>query len=666
VKNARTQRRAGLQARLAIAACLVVSAVTARPNLFQAQQPKVDLSELSLEQLSQATVFTAAGHFQDVADAPSSVTIVTAEQIHQHGYRTLADVLRTLRGFFVTNDRNYSSLGVRGFSRPGDYNTRILLLVDGHRLSDNVYSAAMIGTEFPVDVDLIRRIEIIRGPGSALYGSNAVFAVINIFTRRGPEVNGLELASSAASHNTDQGRITYGRKIGDVDFLLSGAFYGSRGNNTLFYPEYDSPDTNNGIASHVDDDHLGSALASVSYRDLNLAAGYGTREKGIPTGSFGTIFSDPGNRTVDAHEYIDLKGEHTYATVWDLSARLFADRYIYYGTYVYPSLLDPTPDPTQNSVQAPAQFSPEIDVADGKLWGTELRAAHAPIHGHLLLAGFEYRDNYRQNQTTYDLNPLTPVFDSPASSFLAGTYLQDEITLTKTLALNVAVRYAHQSDTASSFDPRIALIAHPTSNDSIKLMLGQAFRSPDVYERFYAVDPQVGNPGLLPETIRTGELAWFHSITGSLLLSATVFASRMDNLISQVTNTDGSLVYQNLPQVDSAGTELELTQTYDRGAEWIASYSFQETRDSATQQLVDAQYRSRIVTLAGPVISPFTVANFTLLGHAIGSRGDLSASFYNLLDKHFADPCSGANLQAQIPQDGRSVRLQFTWRLGKR
>jgi hypothetical protein len=81
---------------------------------------------------------------------------------------------------------------------------------------------------------------------------------------------------------------------------------------------------------------------------------------------------------------------------------------------------------------------------------------------------------------------------------------------------------------------------------------------------------------------------------------------------------------------------------------------------------VDAQYRSRIVTLAGPVISPFTVANFTLLGHAIGSRGDLSASFYNLLDKHFADPCSGANLQAQIPQDGRSVRLQFTWRLGKR
>ena len=81
---------------------------------------------------------------------------------------------------------------------------------------------------------------------------------------------------------------------------------------------------------------------------------------------------------------------------------------------------------------------------------------------------------------------------------------------------------------------------------------------------------------------------------------------------------------------------------------------------------VDAQYRSRIVTLAGPVISPFTVANFTLLGHAIGSRADLSASVYNLLDKHFADPCSGANLQAQIPQDGRSVRLQFTWRLGKR
>ncbi len=679
MKNTRTYRRPGGRVRLAMLSVLIGSVAAIEPSLCPAQEPKVDLSELTLEQLSQATVFTASGHFQDVADAPSSVTIITAEQIHQHGYRTLAEVLNNQRGFFVTNDRNYTSLGVRGFSRPGDYNTRILLLVDGHRLSDSVYTAAMIGTEFPIDVDLIRRIEIIRGPGSALYGSNAVFAVINIFTRRGQDVNGLELASSSASHNTEQGRATYGRQIGNLDLLLSGAFYGSRGNNRLFYPEYNSPDTNNGIASHVDDDQLGSALASASYRDLHLTAVYGTREKGVPTGAYGTVFSDPGNRTVDAHEYVDLKGEHTYAKVWDTSARVFADRYTYRGAYIYPSPLDP------------AQLSPEIDVADSKTWGTELRVAHAPTHGHLVLAGFELRDNFRQSQTTYDLDPLAPLFDDLNSSFLAGTYVQDEISLTKTLALNLALRYDHESSTASAFAPRVAFIAHPTRRDSVKLMFGQAFRSPTLYERMYAVDPQIGNPSLLPETIRTAELAWFHSITDTVLLSTTVFYSRMDHLISQVSNSDGLLVYQNLPHVDSAGTEIEFSGNLDRGTEWIASYSFQETRDSGTGQLlnnsprnlgklnlsqpfarrklvasVDAQYRSRIQTIDGTTISPFTVANVTLLGHALGSRADLSAGVYNVLDKHYADPCTGGNLQAKIPQDGRTVRLQLTLRLGKR
>ena len=113
------------------------------------------------------------------------MTIVTAGEIKRYGYRTLADILRSVRGFFVTYDRNYDYVGVRGFGRPGDYNSRVLLLVDGHRINDNVYDTASIGTEFPVDVDLIDRMEIIPGPSSSLYGNNAFFGVINIITRKG-------------------------------------------------------------------------------------------------------------------------------------------------------------------------------------------------------------------------------------------------------------------------------------------------------------------------------------------------------------------------------------------------------------------------------------------------------------------------------------------------
>src|SRR5579863_138670 len=287
------------------------------------QQPPTDLSEVSIEQLGSIQVYTASRHLQSSGDAPSAVTVITSYQIQEQGYRTLADVLRTVRGFFVTYDRNYSSLGVRGFARPGDFNTRVLLLVDGHRLNDDVYDEAMLGTEFPIDIDLIERIEIVRGPVSSLYGSNALFAVINIITKQAKDLNGLELSSAAASFNTYQGRISYGRQLRQLQFVISGSFYGSRGPNELFFPEFDTNQTNNGIASHSDDDQLGSALATVSLGGLTVQSVYGIREKGIPTGAYGTVFNNPGTRTTDSHGYIDLRYDHTFPGSWNLLARAF-------------------------------------------------------------------------------------------------------------------------------------------------------------------------------------------------------------------------------------------------------------------------------------------------------------------------------------------------------
>src|SRR4030042_6440423 len=143
-----------------------------------------DLTQLGIEELMEievATVYGASKYEQKVTEAPSSVTVITADEIKKYGYRTLADILRSVRGFYVTNDRNYSYVGCRGFARPGDYNSRVLVLVDGHRINDNVYDSVLVGLEFILDVDLIDRVEIIRGTSSSLYGTAAFFAVINIF-----------------------------------------------------------------------------------------------------------------------------------------------------------------------------------------------------------------------------------------------------------------------------------------------------------------------------------------------------------------------------------------------------------------------------------------------------------------------------------------------------
>ena len=157
-----------------------------------AQTPR-DLGQIPFEELvglGVQRVFGASDRLQPVTEVPSSVTIVTADEISRYGYRTLADILRGVRGFYVTDDRNYSYVGARGFNRPGDYSTRVLLLVNGHRVNDNVYDQASVGADFGIDAAMFERVEIIRGPASSLYGTNALFAIVNVVTRTGASLNG--------------------------------------------------------------------------------------------------------------------------------------------------------------------------------------------------------------------------------------------------------------------------------------------------------------------------------------------------------------------------------------------------------------------------------------------------------------------------------------------
>lgn len=126
-----------------------------------------DLTDVPLEQFLQLDVFSASKFVQKVGEAPSAVTVITAADIRTYGYRSLADILRSMRGLYVSCDHNCSCVGARGLSRPGDYNTRVLLLLDGYRLNDNVYEGALVGSEFNLDVDLIERVEFVPGPGAS-------------------------------------------------------------------------------------------------------------------------------------------------------------------------------------------------------------------------------------------------------------------------------------------------------------------------------------------------------------------------------------------------------------------------------------------------------------------------------------------------------------------
>jgi outer membrane receptor for ferrienterochelin and colicins len=261
-----------------------------------AQSRAQSLGEASLQELTNIQVYSASKSMQSVSDAPSSVSVITADEIQEYGYRTLADILRSVRGFYVTYDRDYSYVGVRGFGRLGDWNSHILVLVDGHRINNNILGQAMVGSEFLLDVDLIERVEIIRGPSSSLYGADAFFAVINVITRKARQLKGVELSFAPASFGTYQGRATYGGQYNSIGVVLSGTFYDSQG-QTLFFPQFNNPSTNNGIANNTDYENSQHILATISFRGFTLQGLFSARDRGVPTGYFGTVLTIPAPAT---------------------------------------------------------------------------------------------------------------------------------------------------------------------------------------------------------------------------------------------------------------------------------------------------------------------------------------------------------------------------------
>src|ERR1700730_2221636 len=529
-----------------------------------------DLSELSLEQLMEVhvdTVYGASKFEQKITEAPSSVTIISADQIRKYGYRTFADILRSVPGFYVNYDRNYSYVGVRGFARPGDYNTRVLIVVDGHDTNDNVYGGAYIGTEFPVDVDLIERIEIIRGPGSALYGTSALLGVINVVTKRGRDFSGLEVSASGGGLQSYQGRVTFGRQFArGLNLVLSSTGYDSKGYRHLFFPEFDFPANNNGIAQDADTDMFHSSFASADYREFTLHAAYSSREKRIPTASFGTVFDDRRTLTTDTRFYVDLQYRHSFESALELTARAFYDRYKYDAVYVEPPV-----DPGQSVIL-------NQDFARGEWLGFELDVSKRLLKKHRVTIGTEERFNLEEVQGNYNLQPYALfVFDSRSSS-VPAVYAQDEFTVRKNVKLFAGLRYDHYYSFGGTLNPRIALVYSPAANTAIKLLYGRAFRAPSEYELYYY---QSATSRLQPETIETTELAFERYFSRNTWMRASGFYNKISNLIGQTTDPlTGNIEFTNVAGARVKGLTTELNEKGLSGWEGRISYTIQDARDA--------------------------------------------------------------------------------------
>lgn len=586
-----------------------------------------DFFAMSPAELAAIPVVTiATGTPKPIFQSAAVTSVITAEQIKSMGATELHEVLETVPGVHASlqensYDYNYSMRGIRNTQ-----NSQVLMLLNGTRITTPFNGTLMTGTELPIEA--IQQVEVIRGPGSALYGADAFAGVINIITKKAKDIDGTKVGARIGDHSTQSGWGQHSAQWAGWDVATSLQYQHTSGDRGRIV----NADTQTGFDSMLGT-HASHAPGALNTRyetlngHLNLQRkhwdigfwAFNSMNAGTRAGAAGAL--DPNGRA-NGEQYL---GDVRFSTEdwlenWELMAHasyLQAD-FQAQQLQLFPdhAVLPIGPDGNiNNATNENGDFLfPRVLFTNGvnnslgrieKIPSIELSSVYKGLDKHLLRfsTGFRYEQITTSDSRNYGYGVQLPSVVNGTLTNVTGTpfaYLpdthrsiwslvaQDEWQLADDWHLTAGVRYDDYSDFGGTVNPRLALVWDINEQISSKLLYGKAFRAPNFAEQFTQNNPVVlGNRNLKPETINTYEWALDYRPFSSLRTAANVYYYQIDNLISAVPAPSGlTNIFQNSGKQDGYGTELEFNWQWSEQWNVKGNYAWQHAISQVTKSRV--------------------------------------------------------------------------------
>ena len=646
----------------------------------------------------------ATGSAQPISKAPAVATVITAKDIKEMGATDIDEALESVPGLHVSR-RTRQNLPIYSFRGVYDVNNpQVLMLVNGISIN-NLFVGDRSQVWGGMPVENISRIEVIRGPGSAVYGADAFAGVINVITKEAKEIDGFDAGSRLGSFDTQDAWVQYGGNVGGFDVALSAEFRDTDGHDedvtvdaatiqgTSLAPDSVNTGTQNlDIRADISKGNWKFRTGLQQRKDFGTGAG--VAEALDPNGEFE---SDRINADLTYHnpaltESWDVKAQISY---FDTSQEVSEDINLFPPGSFLPGPIGPFPDGIIGN--------PEVWE---RHWRYSLTGLFTGFTNHSIRSGIGYthQDIYKVKESrNFGLDgnglPIIPgsppvdVSDTPAvflpekhrnNSF---AFIQDVWNFANDWELTAGLRYDDYNDFGNTLNPRLALVWSARHDLTVKALYGQAFRAPSFAEFYNQNNPvALGNDQLDPEEMETLELAFDYHPQDHLRFGLNLFTYKWDDIIRFTPDGFGSLTAQNIGKQEGYGAEFEFDWKVNRNLKLISNYAYQHSEDEDLDEnagnapqhqfyvraawefmpnwTIAPQWnfvmdRDRVEGDVRDDIDDYDIFDLTLRSKAFSNRWEVAVSARNLFNKRAFEPSQSSAFGAAIPNDLPLARRSF-------